>query len=197
MARSRILSNTAVILSPLILGILLAASNFTLARENRRLNGLAHYYASLRHTPEGVVLPDLHGRDPDGRDLTISYSNVNQDTLLLVFSPTCPHCKRNWPVWHDLARGAEGKRVVFVNVGGTLPADFAQLYSFDSATVIAQTSPESILKYSFLETPITVVVSPDGHSEKVSSGELGPADVAAFKKLLAQADPRVHETSVR
>jgi thiol-disulfide isomerase/thioredoxin len=105
-------------LSPLILGILLAASNFTLARENRRLSGLAHYYASLRHTPEGVVLPDLGGKDPEGRDLTISYKDVNRDTLLLVFSPTCPHCRRNWPVWHDLARGAEGKRVVFVNVGG-------------------------------------------------------------------------------
>lgn len=197
MPRSRILSNTAVILSPLILGILLAASNFTLARENRRLSGLAHYYASLRHTPEGVVLPDLGGKDPEGRDLTISYNDVNRETLLLVFSPTCPHCRRNWPVWHDLARGAEGKRVVFVNVGGALPAGFAQLYSFDSAAVMAETSPESILKYSFLETPITIVVSPGGRSEKVSSGELGSADVAAFKKLLAQTDPGVHEASVR
>jgi hypothetical protein len=62
---------------------------------------------------------------------------------------------------------------------------------------MAQTSPESILKYSFLETPITIVVSPDGRSEKVSSGELGAADVAAFKKLLAQTDPGVHEASVR
>jgi thiol-disulfide isomerase/thioredoxin len=187
------------------LGILLAASNFTLARENRRLTGLAHYYASLRHTPEGVALPDLSGKDRDGRDLTISYKDVNQETLLLVFSPTCPHCKRNWPVWLDLARGAGGKRVVFVNVGGALPADFAQVYSFDSAAVMAETSPESILKYSFLETPITIAVSPDGRSEKVSSGELGPADVAAFKKLLARpaiegtsrADPGVHEKSVR
>jgi len=193
-ARSRIITNTAVIVSPLILGILLAASNFTLARENRRLSGLAHYYASLRHTPEGAVLPELHGKDPDGRDLTISNKDVSQDTLLLVFSPTCPHCKRNWPVWLDLARGAVGQRVVFVNVGGPLPANFAQLYSFDHATVMAETSPETILRYSFLETPITVVMTPDGRSEKVLGGELGATDVAAIRKILttSQAEGGVH-----
>jgi len=62
---------------------------------------------------------------------------------------------------------------------------------------MAQTSPETILKYSFLETPITALLSPGGRSEKVSSGELGPAEVAAFRQLLAQADPGVHEISVR
>ena len=77
-------------MSPLILGILLAASNFTLARENRRLNGLAQYYASLRHTPEGVVLPDLHGKDAEGRELTISYKDVNRDASAGVLAHLPP-----------------------------------------------------------------------------------------------------------
>ena len=164
---------TALILAPTILGTLLAFSNWRLIRENRRLGEQAQFYASLRHTPEGILLPGLHGKGLDGRDLTISYGNVNQETLLFVFSPTCPHCKRNWPVWLDLARQAAGKRVVFVNAGGPLPPHFGDIYSFDSRIVLADTSPESILRYSFFETPLTILVSPQGRCEKVWAGELG------------------------
>jgi thiol-disulfide isomerase/thioredoxin len=132
----------------------------------------------------------LHGKGLDGQELTISYKNVDRETLLLIFSPTCPHCKRNWPVWRDLAGEAAGRRVVFVNVGGELPPNFSQVYSFDSAAVVAETNPESVLKYSLFEFPMTILVSPDGHSEKVWVGELGSSDVVDIKKLLAS---RVHK----
>jgi hypothetical protein len=178
----RLFSNTALILPPLLLGVLLAFSNWRLVRENQRLGETAHYYASLRHTAAGVTLPELHGKDLDGHDLTISYNDVNQKTLLFVFSPTCPHCKRNWPAWLDLAREVKGKRVIFVNVGGSLPPNFSQLYSFDSAPVMAETSPESILKYSLFEFPLTILMSPDGRSEKVSVGELSPSDLPALER---------------
>ena len=174
-----------VILPPLLLGILLAVTNWRLVRENKQLSATAQYYASLRHTPMGVKLPDLHGKGLDGQDLTISYKDVNQETLLLVFSPTCGHCKRNWPAWLDLARGAAGKRVVFVNVGGPLPPQFSQSYSFDSETVVAEASPQSILQYSLFEFPMTILVSADGHSEKVWVGEMASREVASIKKLLA------------
>jgi thiol-disulfide isomerase/thioredoxin len=180
----------ALILPPLLFGVLLAAANLRLVRENKQLSDTARYYSSLRHTPAGVKLPDLHGKGLDGQDLAISYKDVNQETLLLVFSPTCPHCKRNWPVWRDLAKTAAGRRVVFVNVGGPLPTGFSQVYSFDSATVMAETSADSILKYSLFEFPMTILVSPDGHSEKVWVGELANSEVADIKKLLAG---RVHE----
>jgi hypothetical protein len=59
------------------------------------------------------------------------------------------------------------------------------LYSFDSAAVIAETSPESIVQYSLLEFPITILMSPDGHSEKVWVGELGSAEVTDIKKSMS------------
>ena len=114
---------------------------------------------------------------------------MNRETLLLVFSPTCAHCKRNWPAWLDLARGAAGKRVVFVNVGGPLPPQFSQTYYFDSETVVAQASPESILQYSLLESPLTILVSADGRSEKVWVGELASTQVAEVRKSLASSVP--------
>ena len=190
MPTPRIFSNTAVILPPLVLGILLAASNYRLARENRRVGALAQYYASLRHPTEGAVLPDLHGKDLDGRDLTISYRPGGAETLLLVFSPVCPHCKRNWPAWRDLLHASEGRRVVFVNVGKAIPDGFSQVYSFDAAAVMARTDPESVLRYSLLETPLTILVSPDGHCEKVWTGELSAGD-------LADAERRLHGETAR
>jgi hypothetical protein len=177
------LSTAAVIVPPLLLGSLLAVSNWRLVRENRRLGAEVHFYESLRHTQVGAALPDLHGKGVDGQELTISYRDVSRRTLLMVFSPTCPHCKRNWPEWLDAARSAPDNRVVFVNVGGPLPANFSRLYSFDSAAVMAQASPESILQYSLLEFPLTILVSPAGRAERVWVGELAPSDVADIKKL--------------
>lgn len=179
---SRAFSNTTVVLPPLLLGALLAISNWRLIRENRRLSDEVQFYESLRHTPAGAILPELYGKGLDGRDLTISYQDVNRKTLLLVFSPTCPHCKRNWPEWLDISRSAPEKRVVFVNVGGPLPPNFSQVYSFDSATVVAQASPESVLRYSLLEFPLTILISPTGRAEKVWVGELSPSDLADIKK---------------
>lgn len=176
----------ALLLPPLLLGVLLAASNWRLVRENKRLSDTAQYYASLRHTPTGVQLPDLRGKGVDGQDLNISYKDANQETLLFVFSPTCPHCRRNWPVWLDLAKEAKGKRVAFVNVGGPLLPEFSQSYGFDSATLMAETNPATIPKYSLFEFPLTILVSPDGHSQKVWVGEIGSTEVADIKKTLSR-----------
>jgi thiol-disulfide isomerase/thioredoxin len=183
---SRRFSNTALVLPPLLLGVLLAVSNWRLVRENRRLSDTAQYYASLRHTQAGATLPNLHGKDLNGHDLTVSYQGAKQETLLLVFSPTCPHCKRNWPAWLELARNAREKRVVFVNVGGPLPANFSQVYSFDSAPVMAETSAETILKYSLFEFPLTILMTPNGRCEKVSVGELAPSE----SRALGLTEPR-------
>ena len=197
--------NRALIVFPLVLGVLLALSNWRLIRENQRLSNTAKYYASLRHTPTGVALPDLRGKDLDGRDLTISYKDRTQDTLLLVFSPTCLHCKRVWPVWLSLVQEMGAQHVVFVNVGGPIPPGFSQFYSFDSAAVMAQTSPESVLKYSLFEFPITILMSPDGRSKKVWTGEIGPSQAPEITNSLTSkgidrpetAEQRVHEKQAR
>ena len=184
---SRKISTAAFVVPPLLLGTLLAVSNWRLVRENRRLDAEVHLYESLRHTQVGAVLPALHGKGLDGQDLTVSYADVSRRTLLMVFSPTCPHCKRNWPEWLDVARNAPDNRVVFANVGGPLPPNFSDLYSFDSAPVIAEASPESILQYSLLEFPLTILISPAGRVERVWVGELAPADVSDIKKLTQSA----------
>ena len=69
-----------------------------------------------------------------------------------------------------------------MNVGGTLPPNFAEVYSFDSATVLTSTSPETVLSYSLFEFPLTILISPTGRSEKVKVGELSDDDVNSFTR---------------
>ena len=74
---------------------------------------------------------------------------------------------------------------MFVNIGGPLPPEFSGLYGFDSASVVAATYPESILRYSLFESPLTILMSPEGQAERVWVGELSSTDVANIKKTLA------------
>lgn len=185
-SKVRISKTALLMVVPLALGLALAVSNWRLVRENRRLSVAASYYASLRYTPTGVKLPNLYGKTIEGQSITISYNDLNRETLMFIFTPSCPHCKRNWPVWLDLAKRAAGKRIVFVNVGASLPSTFSKSYGFGSATVIVQTDPESILKYSFFEFPITLLLSPDGPSKKVWAGEIPSTEVATIEKLLSE-----------
>ena len=158
-----------------VLGVLLAASNFWLIRQNRRLQAQADFYAGLRHTPQGIQFPALNGQTLDGRDVSVDYQPGDPETLMFVFSPTCPHCKRNWQAWLDLAHQSHGRRVVFVNVGGKITPDFLKIYGFGESTVIAKADPASVLRYSFFETPLTLLISPEGKTEHVWTGELDAA----------------------
>jgi hypothetical protein len=51
---------------------------------------------------------------------------------------------------------------------------------------VAEASPESILHYSLFEFPLTILVSPDGRSEKVWVGEIGSTELADIEKTLSR-----------
>src|SRR5262249_11256355 len=50
---------------------------------------------SPRKLTLGEKLPDLEVQTPDGRPVTVSYVNQQAPTVLYVFTPTCPWCRRN------------------------------------------------------------------------------------------------------
>jgi hypothetical protein len=144
------------IVSPVLgLGLLLAASNLWLARQNGQLRAEAQYYKEFREPRVGLSPQPLRGQGPDGKDVVVSYPSGGP-TLLLVFSPTCPHCKRNWPVWSRLTSVAKGCRVVYVNAGGKTDSAFRLQHDFGSATLVEHPDPQSVLDYSLFQTPMTI-----------------------------------------
>jgi hypothetical protein len=166
------------------LGLLLAASNVWLVRENGQLRVEVQYYRAFREPRVGLKPPSLRGQGLDGKDVVVSYPSGSA-TLLLVFSPTCPHCKRNWPVWSRLTRLAKDCRVIYVNAGGATDAAFRLQHDFGSATVVEHPDLQSILDYSLFQAPLTIYVSAKGQIERVWSGEIAPPDVAAAEKIIA------------
>lgn len=173
------------IISPVLaLGLLLAASNLWLVRQNGQLRMEAQYYRAFSEPRVGLNPPPLRGKGPDGKDVVVSYPSGGA-TLLLVFSPTCPHCKRNWPVWSRLTSLAKGCRVVYVNAGGKTGSAFRLQHDFGSATVVEHPAPQSILDYSLFQAPLTIYVSAKGRIERVWSGEISPPDAAAAEKVIA------------
>ena len=148
------------------LGSLLALSNWWVVRENDRLRGEVDSLKSFQHTRVGVKLPPLTGKDLNGQDVSIAFPAGDQETLVFAFSPSCGHCKETWPAWLELARGCQSKRVVFANVGGPL-SEFLKKYQVGDGVLLAHLEPASVLAYHFYETPITLLVAPDGTSKNV------------------------------
>ena len=103
---------------------------------------------------------------------------------MFVFSPNCVHCRRNWPAWLEIARGAGQKRVVFVNVGEPLAPEFLRTHNFVSATVVAKADAQSILSYSLFEVPITLLISDKGRSERVWAGEVDKSRIDDIKRAI-------------
>jgi len=154
------------------IGVLLAITNCKLLIENTALRELAETSEARLHTFPNQKVPPLQGKDLEHRDLNISFAGAGSDTLMFVFSPTCTHCEHTWSNWLDLAKGRATKRNVFVNIGGTLTPTFIAAHPTASGILVAQTEPESILRYNLLVTPITLLVTSDGRCKRVWSGEL-------------------------
>lgn len=171
------------------LGLMLAASNMFTMRENQRLRNLIELQRGPLYPQVGTNLPELRGQDIYGRPITISFASSSADTLMLVFNPACVHCQRNWPNWSRLVSESAGAQVVFVNVGGALSAAFVQEHKLASATVVARPDRDSLVKYSLLETPITLRISPAGQVLGSWGGELGSSGVSEVKAALT-ARPR-------
>jgi hypothetical protein len=172
-------TNLVIILASL--GSLLALSNWWVVRENHRLRGEVDSLKSFQHTRVGVRLPPLMGKDLNGQDVSITFPAGNQETLVFAFSPSCGHCRNTWPAWLELARGCQGKRVAFANVGGPL-SEFLKKYQVGDGVLLAHLEPASVLAYHFYETPITLLVAPDGTSKNVWTGEISAARLEEIKK---------------
>jgi hypothetical protein len=86
------------------LGVLLAASNWWLSQENRRLRSQVAFYDSMGHTRLGVKMPSIHGKDLEGRDVLVDYQLHAPHTLVFVFSPLCHFCRLIWPAWSEISK---------------------------------------------------------------------------------------------
>ena len=65
--------------------------------------------------PGDVVAP-VSATDLDGRPYQIDYTRDGRQRLLLFFSPNCPYCRQQSPLWRDLLDKIDSNRFTVLGV---------------------------------------------------------------------------------
>lgn len=136
----------------------------------------SHQPLPLIPIKENAKLPAvLQLLDADGKPAQLAF-NGSQPTVLYVFSPLCPWCKRNEANVQALVAAA-GSRYRIVGIS-TISTDLKQYIADGHAPfpVYQLKSQDQMRQLGLTGTPETLVVDPDAKVEKVWAGAyLDPA----------------------
>jgi hypothetical protein len=64
----------------------------------------------------GDIVSSVKATDLYGRPYNLQYNNDGRHRLLLYFSPNCPYCQQQSPLWRDLLNHVDGSRFTVVGV---------------------------------------------------------------------------------
>lgn len=155
-----------------IIAAILVATNILLILQNIRLRSMVEG-AKFFVTDVGYRFDDLNIKRLDGNEETLSFSNENRNTLLLVFSSNCEYCTQQYSAWLDLVQGLDKSKWQVLAV--TADSDFEKLrdhlskYGLESFKVVSMTKAD--LERSRMRfTPMTLALSPSGDVKKVWPG---------------------------
>lgn len=160
----------ALLLAALTLS--LAITNVLLIEQNKRLKAFTGNRPL--ELEAGTRVPAIEGKGINGERLKFDYEQDDRKTLLMIFSPKCGACKDNMPNWQDLVKGVDASRVRVVAVS-LMPegaGEYMTRYGMADLPMIAEVDPEIRVAYNMVVTPQTVLIAPDGKSEKVWTGLL-------------------------
>ncbi|MDH3283710.1 MAG: TlpA family protein disulfide reductase [Acidobacteriota bacterium] len=128
---------------------------------------------------EGEVLGPLVATALDGSPATVSYDDLNEDTILLVFSPSCPACNENMANWQKLEDRypSEDKRLFYVSTAGADETlEFVAAYGIAAPVLLPDDF--TMTEYKITHIPTTLVVGPGGAVKEVIVGVLSEKAVA-------------------
>lgn len=139
-------------------GFGLLAANFHLGQTNRQLGRELEAYRQASQLQPGSRAPLLAGTDSKGGQVAVDFAQVEGPTLVFVFSPTCPVCDDNWPLWDRLRARREGLNLIAVDLSGLSSDDYVEFHGLSNVKVLRQVEPRSILDYRLRFTPQTFVI---------------------------------------
>lgn len=160
----------------LVLGV--AVQDFVLSREVRKYGLLAAEAAPLlRDVTPGARLQSLSAASMDGQYRNVALSGeTGEQTLIITFSPACPPCMENTPVWTSLAATLAkrpGWRVLWVS-RDPIPEtrEYCLSHSVPLEDVLAEPAFETYVELGMRAVPLTILAGPGGAVQRVWSGRL-------------------------
>ncbi len=180
--RSKVKEKRQVLLP--IACVVLLVVNGLLLYTVQRYKAQADSYLRMLGIQAGTQVTDLRGVDASGKAATVVVTGQRR-TVLLVFSPTCGYCEKNWPKWHALlGRIGRGANVALVNLGADLPDSYLAQHQATGHQLLTRLEPSSRNEYRFNLTPQTILVGAGGVIEKVWTGALEEAAIREIQAAL-------------
>jgi peroxiredoxin len=168
---------------PAILILALCVINLFLVKQNlsfrKLLAAAGRSNLTANSLKVGDVVPALSGTDIDGRAFALDYKKDGRHRLLMFFSPDCPYCVKQAPLWREVLDTLDSSRFRVVGVVGdrldkSEVAKHIEMVGYDKTKTPLQIvflSNESLMRYKLTATPTTLLISDDGRVEHAWVGK--------------------------
>ena len=151
-----------------IVNVLLIKQNLDLRRQLARTLDLTTNVLQ----PGDIVTP-VQATDLNGRPYNLQYNKDGRHRLLLYFSPNCPYCQQQTPLWRDLLNHVDGSRFTVVGVVSdredkesvSAHANGAGYFNTKTPLPVIFFDNESLGTYKLTATPTTLLIDDDGRVE--------------------------------
>lgn len=166
-----------LIIALCVVNLLLVKQNMTLRRQlATRTKTTGATANSLRG---GEVLAGFVGIDLSGQPYTLDYKKDGRQHLLLFFSPSCPYCVQQAPLWRDMLNRLDRNRFDVVAVVGDKEDKAAVTTHVEELGYLKAKVPPSIVflgqealtRYKLVATPTTLLINDSGKVEHVWVGK--------------------------
>ena len=139
--------------------------------------------------PGDVVAP-VTATDLDGRPYLLDYKRDGRQHLLLFFSPNCPYCRQQSPLWRDLLDKVDSNRFTVIGVVSdredkhlvSAHADGAGYFKTKTPLPLVFFDSESLGSYKLSATPTTLLINEDG---RVAHAWVGKWDETSAMEVAA------------
>jgi thiol-disulfide isomerase/thioredoxin len=125
------------------------------------------------------VVTAVSATDLDGRPYELNYSKDGRHRLLLFFSPNCPYCQQQSPLWRDLLDKIDSNRFNVVGVVSdredkqlvSAYADGAGYFKTKTPLPLVFFDSDSLGTYKLTATPTTLLINEAGQVEHAWIGK--------------------------
>jgi len=171
-----------------VLNLLLIKQNLDLRRQLSA--GARTMDLSTNVLQPGDVVAPVAATDLSGRPYQLDYKKDGRQRLLLFFSPNCPYCQQQSPLWRDLLNKVDSNRFTVVGVVSdredkrlvSAHAEGAGYFKTNTPLPLVFFDSESLGDYKLTATPTTLLINEDG---KVEHAWVGKWDAASAMEVAA------------
>lgn len=174
-----------------ILNLLLIRQNFSLKRQLTAAGRIEASANSLK--PGEAVTTPIAGTDLRGQPYQMYYRNDGKRHLLLFFSPSCPYCIQQGPIWANVLNLIDSSRFEVVGIVGDREdkqkvashADGLGYFKTRIVLPVVFVNDETLARYKLMATPTTLLIDNTG---KVEYAWVGKWDKSKIAEVAAAVD---------